>query len=195
MTDERRGPAEEDDMLELLLERPELGDAIRDAHNGLDTPEGVRAEVIGGSIILSPSPQAQHQSVVKRVQKALLKVFDVDWMFENATIGVPIVDRYIPDLAIWPFEYIDHAEGWVFASEECLFVLEVTSPRQESRDYAKAAGYSRGNVPVYLLVDRKARECVLHTDPSPTGYRTTASTPFGDPVELPFGAVVDTSEF
>ena len=72
-----------------------------------------------------------------------------------------------------------------------LVAVEVTSSGQEDRDYAKAAGYARAGVPVYFLVDRKRRRCVLHTDPEARTYRTIQATDFGKPLTIPLETPVD----
>ena len=117
-------------------------------------------------------------------------------MFENITCEEPEVDRYIPDLAVWPVEVIKWDE-WVFAGEMCLFAAEVTTPQQEKRDYAKASRYARSGIPTYLVVDRARRVCTLFIEPKGGRYRERHEVPFGKPVTLPLDTPVtlDTSDF
>lgn len=83
------------------------------------------------------------------------------------------------------------------ATGMCLLAAEVTSPGQETRDYAKAAGYARAEAPLCLLVDQKRRKCVLHSDPAGGRYREVSALPFGEQVVLPLEQpiTVDTSRF
>jgi Uma2 family endonuclease len=108
-----------------------------------------------------------------------------------------IEDRYEPDLAAWPLDLLDTETAWIFPGGECSFALEVTSPQQERRDYAKAAGYARAAVPVYLLVDRTRRACVVSTEPEGGRYRTRHEVPFGKAVTLPLAPPVtlETADF
>jgi Uma2 family endonuclease len=108
------------------------------------------------------------------------------------------VDRYIPDLTVWPLALIDSDTRWIFPGEQCLLTVEVASPNQEQRDYAKAAGYARSGVPVYLVVDRRKQACVVFIDPEGNHYRERREVPFGKPVTLPLEAgpvTIDTAEF
>jgi Uma2 family endonuclease len=118
-------------------------------------------------------------------------------LFENTTLEEPEVDRYIPDLAAWPLSLIKTESEWAFRGDECLLAVEVTSPDQERRDYAKAAGYARSHVPIHLLVDRKLRNCVLFVEPNGEQYTERHEVPFGKPVTLPLDppVTIETSEF
>lgn len=73
----------------------------------------------------------------------------------------------------------------------------MTSPRQEARDYAKASGYARSGVPVYLLVDQDQRRSIVFSEPEGGRYRTRHEEPSGEPVVLPLAEPVqiDTSAF
>lgn len=190
-------------MSAILLERERsVRDVVRSIHDDLDLPSGYRAEIIGGELVVSASPFGIHAYIVERLRaadlnSALPKGFRV---YENTTLEQPDLDRFIPDLAAWPVALVhDAVDQWIFPAAECVFAAEVTSPKQERRDYRKADSYARGGVPVYLLVDRKARKCVVFTEPSPDGYAIQRTVSFGTPVTLAFEgggeAVVDTSDF
>jgi Uma2 family endonuclease len=78
-----------------------------------------------------------------------------------------------------------------------MLAVEVTSPGQEERDYAKAAGYARSGTQVYLIVDQKARQCVVHSEPQSGSYQEIHVAAFGKDVILPLETpvTVDTSRF
>ena len=176
-------------------------DVVRSIHDDLDLPDGYRAEIVGGDIAVVPTPFGRHSSIIELIRDAVRPALPPRYrLHENTTLEEPETDRYVPDLAAWPFALIHNAESeWVFPASECAFAVEVTSPGQEARDYTKANGYARGGVPVFLLVDRKSRRCVVYSDPASDGYRTTHRELFGDPVTLNFEgggeAVIDTSDF
>lgn len=187
-------------MTAVLAERDlDVRDMVRSVHDDLDLPEGYRAEIIGGRIAVSASPFGKHALIVRRIERAVGDALPPDYeAFENTTLEEPNSDRYIPDLAVWPVALLDNDEQWIFPAAECVFVLEVTSPWQETRDRNKAEGYARGGVPVYLLVDRAKHECIVHSNPVGSAY-TTSVFKFGEAVvvSLPGGteAVIDTSAF
>lgn len=174
-------------------------DVVHQVHDSLELPDGFRAEIIEGQIAVAASPFAQHAFIVwylkEMTQKALPPGFG---LFEVTTAQEPGGDRYIPDLVAWPIELIKgRRKDWVLSTTECEFVVEVTSPDQQKRDYKKASGYARGEVGTYLLVDQSRRVCVVYTDPENGEYKTLREIPFGAPLELTLHTTVtiDTSDF
>jgi len=120
--------------------------------------------------------------------------------FSNITGEEPEGDRYVPDLGVWPLSALKaEPEEWLLETAALYLAVEITSPGQEDRDYAKEAGFARVGVPIYLLVDRKRRRCVLFTDPNPANskYKTVHCENFGAPLTIQLDAPVDvdTSEF
>ena len=171
---------------------------VQSLHDDLEVPDGFRAEIIGGEIVVSASPMGQHAYIVRAVHNAIWPVRPSGYdMYENTTAQTEGGQRYIPDMALWPDEVIHGNTERIFPAQLCRFALEVTSPDAEYRDYKKGAGYAESGVPIYLLVDNKQRECILFTDPKGGAYRTEHRVPFGDPVVLPLDTpvTVDTSGF
>ena len=180
-------------------DRRESAAVVRALHDQLDAPQGYRVEIIEGAIIVSPTPTGKHASIIRRIRMAIEPTLPSEeyGFYENLTCEEPEIDRYVPDLGVWPVEYIDSDEDWVFSGEMCVFAAEVTSPNQAKRDYAKAAGYARSGVPVYLIVDRARRSCVVLTEPEGGAYKNRHEEPFGKPVTLPLDppVTIDTSKF
>jgi Uma2 family endonuclease len=196
MTMERPESDEESDGYDDPRQRAAV---IRALHDQLDPPEGYRVEIIEGNITVAATPFGRHASIIRRVRMAIEPTLPPEeyGFFENLTCQEPEIDRYIPDLGVWPVDYIDSDEDWVFSAEQCAFAAEVTSPGQTKRDYSKAAGYARSRVPVYLIVDRARRVCVVLTEPEGGVYKNRHEEPFGKPVTLPLGTpvTIDTSRF
>ena len=163
----------------------ELKQVVSHIHDDLDLPEGYRVEIIEGQIVMSPAPQVKHAHIVKLIAKAVDQALpDGFEVYENVTLEDPEGERCIPDLGAWPEKFLDAERLAVLPGDKCAFVLEVTSPRQENRDYTKAAAYARCDIPVYLLVDRKKRVCVVHTEPRGSVYTTVHTAAFGEPLVL-----------
>lgn len=181
----------------------DLLDVVHSIHDDLELPEGYRAEIIGGQIAVAASPFGIHANILAQIRRAAQDAlrrneYFYDF-FENVTLEEPGGDRYIADLALVPDKLMRTRTQWVFQMAMCLLAVEVTSPGQEGRDYSKAAGYARAEVPVYLLVDQKRRRCVVYTDPEGEVYADVTETPFGEQVVLSLGPVgqitIDTSKF
>ena len=168
-----------------------LADVLRDLHDQLNPPEGYRVEIVEGEIVVSPSPFGKHALIIADIKRAASSSLPPSLeLVERITLEEPELSRYEPDLGLWPRELLDTESAWVFPGNACAFVVEVTSPNQEHRDYAKAHGYARSGIPVYLLVDRASRVCVVFTEPEGDRYRNRHETPFGKPVTLPLGTPV-----
>lgn len=172
--------------------------AVRAIHDEINPPEGYRVEIIAGNIPVAPPPFGKHASIARRIRLAVEAESPAGYgAFDNVTLEEPEVDRYVPDLAVWPLALIDSDTQWAFPGDRCLIAVEVTSPNQEQRDYAKAAGYARCGIPVYLIVDQDAQLCVVLTEPESGRYWRRHEVPFGKPVTLPLEApvTIDTSDF
>lgn len=185
--------------MSVMTSERTAADAVRAIHDEIDPPEGYRVEIVEGTITVASSPFGKHAIILMLIREAVAPALPKDYrLFENITLEEPEVDRYIPDLAAWPVKLVDSDTQWVFPGEHCLLAVEVTSPGQERRDYAKAGGYARSGIPVYLVVDREARLCVVLTEPEGGRYRTRHEVPFGKPVTLPLEAgpvTIETAEF
>jgi len=176
----------------------ELLGVVHSLHGDLELPEGYRAEIIGGNIAVAPSSCGKHAFILQDIRDAAFgRLQHGRRLYDNVALEDPDGDRYIPDLALLPDKLMDTRTQWVFAMGMCLLAVEVTSPGQETRDYAKAAGYARADVPVYLLVDQKRRKCLVHSEPEGPRYREVTEIPFGEDVILPLEKriTIDTSRF
>lgn len=196
MTTERPGSGEDATSHEDARQRATV---VRALHDQLDPPEGWRVEIVEGTITVAATPFGRHASIIRRIRMAIEPTLPPEeyGFYENLTCEEPEIDRYVPDLGVWPVGYVDRDDQWVFEAEMCVLAIEVTSPDQAKRDYAKAAGYARAGVPVYLIVDRTLRVCVVLTEPEGGAYKNRHEEPFGKAVSLPLATplLLDTSGF
>jgi Uma2 family endonuclease len=178
--------------------RRELMMTVRAIHEELNLPDGYQAEIIDGLIIISAIPDGHHACVLSEIRKSARGGLPADCgLFQNVTLEEPDGGRYIPDLALWPERLVASDTEWALPGNHCAFTAEVTSPEQEAHDYKKGAGYGRAGVPVFLLVDRSQRSCVVYSEPAGGRYTTVHTEPFGNAVKLPLETPVtlDTSRF
>lgn len=176
----------------------DLMDVVQSIHDGLELPEGYRAEIVGGQIAVAASPFGMHAYILAVIRRAAEGYVPSDhYLYENITVEEPDGDRYIPDLALLPDALMRTRRQWIFTMGMCRLVVEVTSPGQEDRDYRKTVGYARAGVPVYLIVDQKRRRCVVHSEPEGDKYDRVTEVPFGKDVVLPLEApiTINTSGF
>ncbi|BFV57190.1 Uma2 family endonuclease [Kitasatospora sp. CMC57] len=159
------------------------GDLL-EAFLALDTPEGFKAELIDGEIIVTPPPDGDHEAAIGRIVRQVFRRYDGDITFAgNKGIIVP-GDRYIPDGTFAEEGAFDGQPSWM-VPDRVLLVVEITSSRPVKDREAKRRGYAAAGIPLYLLVDRGENKVVLLSEPRHGDYTTTVSVPTGDPLPLP----------
>ncbi|MEV7115621.1 Uma2 family endonuclease [Streptomyces anulatus] len=173
----------------------------------LDVPEGWRAEIDEGQIVLVPPPHAHHNGIAEAVQRRLYRGLP-EGLGIYQTLGVhvaPLGKLYVPDLVVMPTELIAAADPEVsdpMDASEALLVVEITSRGNAREDRTKKyRAYARAGVPMYLLIDRfdtRGPMATLFTEPNEDGtFKHTDAVPFGKPLALPspFDVQLMTGEF
>ncbi|AXE82985.1 Uma2 family endonuclease [Streptomyces atratus] len=173
----------------------------------LDVPEGWRAEIDEGQIVLVPPPHAHHNGIAAKVQRRLYgKLPEELEIYQTLGIHVAPLDKlYVPDLVVMPSELIDAADpesSDPMDASEALLIVEITSKGNAREDRTKKyRAYARAGVPMYLLIDRfdtRGAMATLFTEPNEDGtYKRSDPVPFGKPLTLPepFGTTLLTDEF
>ncbi|MDH6112957.1 Uma2 family endonuclease [Kitasatospora sp. MAP12-15] len=166
---------------------------LLDAFLALETPEGFKAELIEGEIIVTPPPDGDHEAAIGRIVKQVYwnRVVDVDFAANKGLI-VP-GGRFIPDGTFGQDGVFDGKPSWM-KSDGVIMVVEVTSSRPEKDREGKRKGYAAADIPLYLLVDRQQNRVFLHSDPVDGDYHSTTWVPVGEPLDLPapFGFALQT---
>jgi Uma2 family endonuclease len=168
----------------------------------LDIPHGWHAEILEGTVVVTPPPAIGHNTIAAILHKRLHGLDSDDWIvFQNQAIQLMSTgDVYVPDLLVYP-EHKLPREGVATPAEHALLVVEVTSPSNANHDRKrKLWGYAHGPVPLYLLVDRHVKDgphVTLYSKPEQGAYQHMVRAPFGDTITLPepFDLKIDTSRF
>lgn len=180
------------------MKSDQLATVVRALHEDMNPPEGYRAEIVEGRIEVSPPAVGRHAYLIELIRRPIEPSLPAGTgLFSNIVFEEPEIDRYIPDLAAWPIELLRADTDWALSGDQCGLVVEVTSPEQERRDYAKAAGYARAGVPVYLLTDWTRRTCIVYSEADNGAYRRRHEIPFGKPIPLPLPTpvTIETADF
>ncbi|MEU1278936.1 Uma2 family endonuclease [Streptomyces sp. NPDC005805] len=179
------------------------GDVLLEGFLALDTPEGFRAELIEGEIVVTPPPDGDHEDYINQIVKQIIRRSRTD-MDYSGNKGLKLRsapdcprNHVIPDgtFAAADRRLFRGAEPWM-PSDGVALVLEVTSTRPHADREAKRRCYARAEIPLYLLVDRDASSLTLFSDPENGDYRQLTTLPFGKPLPLPepFGFDLETAD-
>ncbi|MER7991060.1 Uma2 family endonuclease [Streptomyces noursei] len=179
-------------------------ETLLDFFLSLDTPEGFRAELVEGEIVVTPPPDGNHERFFSRLVRQVLQHAETDMDVSGATgLLLPRGGRcpqnhVIPDATFAPvdLDLFRGAESWM-PSDGVALVIEVTSRRAERDRVDKRHCYARAGIPLYLLADRDASTLTLFNEASGDDYAGQTTVPFGKPLPLPapFSFDLDTAEF
>ncbi|GAA4954204.1 Uma2 family endonuclease [Streptomonospora halophila] len=175
---EESPPTVEDTSLRSVAER--MADML---------PEGFRAEILEGSIVVSPTPRKKHGGVISRIQRQLIhRLPDDRDCYQVVAVGTPgdNADFAIPDLLVMPAAEAEADDGRLAAPDAVDLVLEVVSVRNAPADIEiKPRVYAGMGIAIYLLVDPRDGSVICYSDPREGAYQATHRMKFGDAVVLP----------
>lgn len=176
-----------------ILSHGRQWDQLLQAWRGLDVPEGWRAEIDEGRIILLP-PRTLHQHGIAAVVQRRLYQNLPDELGIFQTLGLdiaPLGKLYVPGLVVIPLAVVDVAPDTndPVDAAEALLVVEVTSKGNAKGDRTKKLwAYAHAPVPAYLLIDRfdeHGPTTTLFSEPQNGAYKHSERVPFGEPIALP----------
>ncbi|GAA4991709.1 Uma2 family endonuclease [Yinghuangia aomiensis] len=160
--------------------------------------EWAHLEFIGGKLGEKALPDGEHEEIVRWLMQFFALEGRDRWLYPERGLVVETYrnGRARPHGTLAPLGSFRHAGEWADASP-ALMVVEVTSNDwdTEARDRVdKPRAYAEVRIPVYLLIDRKRHEMLVHSEPDDGVYATIVTRPFGKPLHLPepVGVVLDT---
>lgn len=133
----------------------------------LKLSEDVRAEVIAGQVVTSPTPLPKHSKAQGAVRRFVGGPFDDDdghggpgdwWIFVEVDVRLGPYDIVRPDLAGWRRERLPDPGGLRPIEVVPDWVCEVLSPSTAAHDrVTKSRLYAECGVTHYWVVDAEAR--------------------------------------
>jgi Uma2 family endonuclease len=162
-----------------------IADEIMERH------PGYRVEIIGGHLLVTPSPDAPHARALTKLMRPFIAAGLDDGeteVLQNVGLWLPTgeEDYVIPDLVIVDSDIDDHlVENNAYDPAPFRLVLEVTSANWKDDLRTKVAAYAQAKVPVYVIVDRKHQRVHVLTEPTVGGYKNHQFYAPGQSVVLP----------
>ncbi|WP_314172355.1 Uma2 family endonuclease [Streptomyces winkii] len=166
----------------------------------MDVPDGYRAEIIRGNIVVSPWSRAYYYVVMESIREQLRQRLPTGDTCGDAPFlfTFPGQERaYGPDLYVAAQGAFNSTRRYV-DGEALTLVAELTSPSTRDDDRGdKVTVYGLAGVPVYLLLDMEEESATVYWAPSEKGYTSHTTVPFGKALHLPapFDCELDTAGF
>lgn len=191
----------------VMLERPTIDgtyphhfEELCEALDELNVPDGFKAEIIRGNIVMSPWSKAYYLDVMDLVCDQLRPVLPDGHRISvgPALYVFPGVERaYGPDIHA-AHQQTRRSTSPRLDGEGLSFVAELTSPSTRDDDLTdKVESYGKAGVPVYLLLDMQEEQATVFWTPTAKGYDSHLTVPFGEKIRIPapFDCNLDTSGF
>ncbi|MGX1562444.1 Uma2 family endonuclease [Streptomyces sp. NPDC055506] len=192
----------------LMAERPVMSgtkshsgfEELLSALDELNVPDGYKAEIVRGNIVVSPWSKGYYWRVMRLVCGQLEPHLPERHVIERSPFlyVFPGHERaFGPDIHA-AHERVFETESKRLDGEALCFVAELTSPSTRDDDLTdKVEVYGRAGVPVYLLLDMQEEQATVLWTPSTKGYESRITRPFGEklPIPAPFDCLLDTAGF
>ncbi|CAL9298634.1 Uma2 family endonuclease [Streptomyces sp. SudanB182_2057] len=162
-----------------------IADEIMERH------PGYRVEIIGGHLLVTPSPDAPHARALTGLMIPFLAAGlhgEETEVLQSVAIKIPTgaEDYCIPDLVVVDADIDDHfIENNAYDPVCFRLVLEVTSSNWRDDLKTKVGAYAEAKVPVYMVVDRKHQRLHVLTEPDGSEYTSHRVHAPGESVTLP----------
>jgi Uma2 family endonuclease len=168
--------------------------SVAATHPGPWTPEdlyalpddGMRHELLDGTLLVSPPPSVPHQLAARRLVAALAQAAGPDLeVLEAVGVSVP-AGLLVPDVVVARAAAV-HAAGRELRAEDVLTVVEIVSPSSRTSDRRwKPEAYAEAGIATYLRVELDAAggPTVLAFTLDAGRYRQTGTAVGESPSEL-----------
>jgi Uma2 family endonuclease len=174
---------------------------LRAAAEQIEQATGMRVEIIGGTLVMSPSPSGKHAGIIIDLRDAIRPGLGTGLeAYEN--VSVPMADDpddySTPDLTVGPRSFKE-TDDWLLDSDAVELAVEVISPSERLKGInEKTAWYAAAGVARLLQIDPRTGTWSFFTRPARADgeYRGVVHGKYGEPAPLPpeIGGDLDTGD-
>ncbi|MDI3390517.1 Uma2 family endonuclease [Streptomyces sp. B-S-A8] len=160
---------------------------LRKAAEAAEEASGLRAEIIRGVLMMSPTPRGKHAGIINAVYDQLRPVLPSHLRpYQVASLPIPgdPDDYATPDLLICDAGF-GESDEWLADPGDVELVVEVVSKGNSTKDTRDmVAWYADAGVPSYLLIDPRDGSWTLYTEPREGEYQGRLRRLYGEDVPL-----------
>ncbi|MFD5433120.1 Uma2 family endonuclease [Kitasatospora sp. NPDC127067] len=177
---------------------PARSGRLRRTAEGIERRTGLRVEIIGGTLLMSPPRRGKHAGTVRHLREDLGPQLPANLgAYESSSIALPDDedDYATPDLIVLPVEWENEDDWRADPRHAALAVQVVPGPSLITHISTRTSWYAIAGVPVLLTVDPRKGAWTLHTRPRDGEYQGVLHGTYGEAVPLPapLPAELDTS--
>ncbi|MBL1102427.1 Uma2 family endonuclease [Streptomyces coffeae] len=172
----------------VSLTPPEPGmTPLRKAAEAAEEASGLRAEIIRGVLMMSPTRRGRHAGIVKALYDQVRpELADHLAPYQVASVSMPgdKDDYATPDLLVCDAGF-GESDAWLADPGDVELVCEVVSKSNSSKGTRDMVSwYADAGVPTYLIVDPRDGTWTLYTVPREGAYQGVLHGLYGEDIEL-----------
>ncbi|OEV03402.1 hypothetical protein AN216_11800 [Streptomyces oceani] len=161
--------------------------SLRRAAELAEEATGLRAEIIRGVLMMSPTPRLKHARVINVINRQLVPALPAELeTFQVASLALPRdpEDYATPDLLVAD-SAVGESDDWLVEAGSSELAVEVVSVSNSTKDTREMVSwYAEADVPAYLVIDPRQGNWTLHTAPRAGAYQGTLHGVYGDKISL-----------
>jgi Uma2 family endonuclease len=161
---------------------------LRDAAEKIEHDTGLRVQIIGGTLVMSPAPRGRRAVTIARFRDVIAPHLPAElgaWEMLSIPMPEDPDDYATPDLTVLP-EAVADTDEWLFPGEEVELAVEVISKSERAKDITgKTYWYAAAHVAAVLALDPRDGTWSLYTHPRDGSYQGVLHGKYGEDIPLP----------
>ncbi|APE34222.1 hypothetical protein BOX37_09890 [Nocardia mangyaensis] len=161
---------------------------LREVAEQIERATGLRVEILGGALVMSPTPRGKHAGSIRRLRHQLEASMPSGLAaYEVTSIAMPddSDDYCTPDLVVLPDSW-DTDDDWLADPTDVELAVEVISKSEKATQITGKNGwYAAARIRLLLVIDPRVGRWALYRDPVGGTYPEPVEGDYGDQISLP----------